>query len=157
MESSTTNPIASTTPNSESVLIEKPKIGNKANAAISETGTAHKGIMDARQPCRKMYTTRITSSSAFQRVLMISFMPWLTGTALTVTERLDAYDIRQPHGARDDCRVRRAAASLRTEAGHLGAAQVEVAGVEIAGGGGVARERQRAVVTAVPREGEAHA
>ncbi len=37
--SSTTRPIASTSPNSESVLIEKPSTRISANVPISETGT----------------------------------------------------------------------------------------------------------------------
>ena len=52
--SSTTRPIASTRPNSDRVLIEKPSNGNTANVATSETGTARSGIKVARHPCRKM-------------------------------------------------------------------------------------------------------
>ncbi len=52
--SSTTKPMASTSPNKESVLIEKPKIGKKTNVPTSDTGTASSGIRVARQPCRKM-------------------------------------------------------------------------------------------------------
>ena len=52
MASSTTSPIASTSPKSESVLIEKPKSGKKTNVPISETGTASNGISVARQLCR---------------------------------------------------------------------------------------------------------
>ena len=54
MASSTTRPIASTRPNSDSVLMEKPNSGKKTNVPISETGTASSGISVARQPCRKM-------------------------------------------------------------------------------------------------------
>ena len=54
MASSTTNPIASTSPKSESVLMENPRIGKTMNAPISDTGTASNGIKVARQPCRKM-------------------------------------------------------------------------------------------------------
>ena len=52
--SSTTRPIANTSPKSERVLMEKPKNGNTTNVPISETGTARSGISVARQPCRKM-------------------------------------------------------------------------------------------------------
>jgi len=52
--SSTTNPIASTSPNSESVLIENPKSGKNTNVPMSATGTASMGIKVARQLCRKM-------------------------------------------------------------------------------------------------------
>ena len=57
MASSTTRPMASTRPKSESVLIENPNIGKKANVPMSETGTAMSGMSVARQPCRKMKTT----------------------------------------------------------------------------------------------------
>src|SRR5260370_501752 len=48
MASSTTNPIASTNPNRESVLIEKPNKGKKMNVPINATGTANIGISVAR-------------------------------------------------------------------------------------------------------------
>jgi len=38
----------------ESVLIENPKSGKNANVPIRETGTARRGISEARQPCRKI-------------------------------------------------------------------------------------------------------
>jgi len=41
--SSTTKPMASTNPNIESVLIEKPNSGKKTNVPTSETGTASNG------------------------------------------------------------------------------------------------------------------
>ena len=50
--SSTTMPIASTMPNSVSVLIEKPNSSMPANVPISDTGTASIGISVARQFCR---------------------------------------------------------------------------------------------------------
>ena len=50
--SSTTRPIASTRPNSDSVLIEKPSSGKTANVPISDTGTAIIGMSVARQFCR---------------------------------------------------------------------------------------------------------
>ena len=50
--SSTTMPMASTMPKSVSVLIEYPSTDKPANVPMSETGTAAKGIMVARQFCR---------------------------------------------------------------------------------------------------------
>ena len=81
--SSTTRPIASTRPSSESVLIEKPSIGNTRNAPISETGTAISGISVARQPCRNRNTTMITSTIASKSVCTISVMPSLTGSVVS--------------------------------------------------------------------------
>jgi hypothetical protein len=77
--SSTTRPIARTSPNIESALIEKPRIGKKANVPISETGTAISGISVARQFWRKMNTTSRTSSIACHSVAPISFRPSVTG------------------------------------------------------------------------------
>ena len=50
--SSTTRPMASTRPNSDSVLSEKPSAGKTMNVPISDTGTAMTGISVARQFCR---------------------------------------------------------------------------------------------------------
>jgi hypothetical protein len=52
MASSTTWPIARTSPNNDNVLMEKPNTGNRANVPRSETGTARSGISVARQPCK---------------------------------------------------------------------------------------------------------
>ena len=54
MASSTTRPMASTSPKRDSVLMEKPSRGNTAKVPMSETGTAIMGIRVARQFCRKM-------------------------------------------------------------------------------------------------------
>ncbi len=51
--SSTTRPMASTSPSSDSVLMEKPSAGKTTNVPMSETGTASNGMSVARQPCRK--------------------------------------------------------------------------------------------------------
>src|SRR5262245_28621784 len=51
--SSTTSPIASTRPKSDSVLIENPNNGNRTKVPTSDTGTASNGINVARQPCKK--------------------------------------------------------------------------------------------------------
>ncbi len=46
--SSTTMPMASTSPNSESVFRENPRASITANVPMSETGTATSGMIDAR-------------------------------------------------------------------------------------------------------------
>ena len=53
MASSTTRPIASTSPSSEMMLIEKPSSGKSAKAPMSETGIATSGITVARQSWMK--------------------------------------------------------------------------------------------------------
>ena len=58
--------------------MEKPNSGNKTNVPINDTGTAHKGMSVARQPCRKMKTTRTTSASASNKVFKISCIPSVT-------------------------------------------------------------------------------
>jgi hypothetical protein len=83
MASSTTRPIASTSPNSDSVLIEKPRRGKTANVPMSETGTATIGISVARQFWRNRNTTRMTSSMASISVARISSMPALTGRVVS--------------------------------------------------------------------------
>ncbi len=55
--SSTTMPMASTRPNSVSVLMVKPSAVNMANVPSSDTGTASIGISVARQLCRNTNTT----------------------------------------------------------------------------------------------------
>ena len=81
--SSTTMPIASTRPRSESTLIEKPSIGKKMKAPISETGTVTSGISVARQFWRNTKTTRMTSSTASKSVWTISLMPSVTGRVVS--------------------------------------------------------------------------
>ena len=68
MASSTTMPIASTRPNSDSVLIEKPKPSITAKVPMIDTGTATSGMIEARQVCRKIITTSTTSATASSRV-----------------------------------------------------------------------------------------
>ena len=58
--SSTTMPIASTSPNSDRLLSVKPNIAMKKNVPISDTGMATIGMMAARQVCRKRMTTSTT-------------------------------------------------------------------------------------------------
>jgi hypothetical protein len=68
MASSTTIPIASTRPNSERSLIEKPHNSIAEKVPTMETGTASKGMMDARQVCRNRITTSTTSATASSKV-----------------------------------------------------------------------------------------
>src|ERR1035438_9165414 len=77
MASSTTSPIASTSPNNESVLMENPNSGNMANVPTSETGTANSGISVARQSCGNRYVTSATSNNASPSVTAISLMTYL--------------------------------------------------------------------------------
>ena len=81
--SSTTMPMASTRPSSDSTLIEKPSIGKKMNAPISETGTVTSGIRVARQFWRKTKTTRMTRTTASNSVWTISLMPSATGSVVS--------------------------------------------------------------------------
>ena len=71
--SSTTMPIASTRPNSDSLLSEKPNAAIAANVPISDTGIASSGIRLARQFCRKSSTTSTTSTTASNSV-------WITAS-----------------------------------------------------------------------------
>ena len=83
MASSTTIPIASTSPNIVSTLTLKPSTGNMINAPSSETGTVHMGMIVARKLCRKMYTTISTSTTASNSVCTISFMDALIGKVVS--------------------------------------------------------------------------
>ena len=68
MASSTTMPMASTSPNSDSVLSEKPSASMTAKVPTSDTGTATSGMIDARQVCRNTITTMTTSRMASNSV-----------------------------------------------------------------------------------------
>ncbi|MNU05165.1 hypothetical protein D3C72_2498730 [compost metagenome] len=61
-------PMASTSPNSVSALIEKPKAYITAKVPMIETGTAISGMIDARQVCRNRMTTRTTRATASSSV-----------------------------------------------------------------------------------------
>jgi hypothetical protein len=78
MASSTTMPIASTSPNSVSTLIDMPKPYSPRNVPITLTGTASIGINVARQLCRKRNTTSVTSTIASTSVIVTSLMEALT-------------------------------------------------------------------------------
>ena len=62
-------PIASTSPNRLSALIEKPKRCITAKVPMTETGTAASGMIEARQVCRKTMTTSTTSAIASSSVV----------------------------------------------------------------------------------------
>src|SRR5687768_17555949 len=62
--SSTTMPIASTSPKSDRLLSENPSMLMTTNVPISETGTAIIGMSVARQFWRKTSTTMNTSTNA---------------------------------------------------------------------------------------------
>ena len=68
MASSTTMPIASTRPNSDSALIEKPSAYIAAKVPMIDTGTASSGMIEARQVCRNRMTTSTTSAMASSSV-----------------------------------------------------------------------------------------
>ena len=74
MASSTTMPIASTSPNSDSALSEKPSMCITAKVPISDTGTAASGMIEARQVCRNRITTSTTSTRASSRVCTTASM-----------------------------------------------------------------------------------
>src|SRR5690554_120433 len=70
--SSTTMPIASTMPNSVSVLIENPSASIPANVPTIATGTASNGISVARHDCKNTNTTTSTSTTASSSVCTTS-------------------------------------------------------------------------------------
>jgi hypothetical protein len=81
--SSTTTPIASTRPNSERLLSVKPRPAITASVPISDTGTASIGISVARQSCRKISTTRNTSTTASKSVFTTSCTLSSTNTVVS--------------------------------------------------------------------------
>ena len=95
--SSTTIPIASTSANKVSTLIESPRALRPRNVPMTLTGTASIGISVARQLCRNTKTTSATRSSASSRVITTSRIEALTngvvskGT-LAVTPRGKFFD-----------------------------------------------------------------
>ncbi len=61
-------PIASTSPNRLSALIEKPASCITAKVPTTDTGTASSGMIEARQVCRNRITTSTTSAIASSSV-----------------------------------------------------------------------------------------
>ena len=68
MASSTTMPMASTRPNNERLLSEKPMAAITANVPTMATGMAASGITATRQFCRKTNTTMATRITASRNV-----------------------------------------------------------------------------------------
>ncbi|MNG12647.1 hypothetical protein D3C84_962710 [compost metagenome] len=67
-------PMASTRPNSDSALSEKPNMCITAKVPIKDTGTAASGMIEARQVCRNRITTSTTRISASNRVCTTASM-----------------------------------------------------------------------------------
>src|SRR5689334_23843679 len=65
--SSTTMPIANTSPNKDRVLMEKPNISRIAKVPTIEIGTATRGMIEARQVWRNSTTTSTTRRMASKR------------------------------------------------------------------------------------------
>ncbi len=78
MASSTSRPMASTSPNIDSVLIEKPTAAMTPNVPSSTTGTAMVGTSVALMFCRNSSITRKTSATPSNSVLTTSVMEVLT-------------------------------------------------------------------------------
>ena len=85
MASSTTMPMASTRPKSVMELIENPNICMPKNVPMMDTGTASAGMSVARQLCRKMNTTRNTSTIASTSVCTTSSMEASTNGVVSYT------------------------------------------------------------------------
>ena len=83
--SSTTIPIASTSPNNDRLLIENPSACITAKVPTSDTGTAASGITDARQVCRNTTTTSTTSSTASSNVVITALIDFFTNTVGSYT------------------------------------------------------------------------
>ena len=74
MASSTTMPMANTSPNSVSVLTENPNNIMPAKVPMIATGTAITGMMVARQLPRKRNTTSTTNATASKNVFATSLI-----------------------------------------------------------------------------------
>ena len=85
--SSTTMPIASTSPNSDRLFSEKPNNAIQANVPISETGTATIGMIVARQFCRNTSTTMNTRTNASIRVCSTLVIDSCTKTVVSYSIR----------------------------------------------------------------------
>ena len=68
--SSTTMPIASTSPNSDRLFSVNPNIAMKKKVPISDTGIATSGMIAARQVCRNRMMTSTTRSDGLQDRLL---------------------------------------------------------------------------------------
>src|SRR5207245_2032424 len=107
MASSTSRPMASTTPNMVSVLIEKPNAASTPNVPSKTTGTAMVGISVARKLCRNRYMTRKTSAMASTSVLTTSSMESRTNGVVS-----NGYFTSTPAGKNGDNSARRVRTAL---------------------------------------------
>ncbi len=73
-------PMASTRPNNDRLLMEKPRASMTAKVPMSDTGTAASGMIEARQVCRKTMTTITTSRMASTSVCTTASMECRTKT-----------------------------------------------------------------------------
>ena len=73
-------PMASTRPKSDRVLSEKPRPSITAKVPISDTGTATRGMIEARHVCRNTITTMTTSRIASNSVCTTASIDSLTNT-----------------------------------------------------------------------------
>jgi hypothetical protein len=80
MASSTTMPTASTRPDSDRLLSEKPSAARIEKVPIDEIGI---GTIDARQVCRKTITTTTTRATASRIVLTTSCTDWAMNSVVS--------------------------------------------------------------------------
>ncbi len=73
-------PMASTRPNSDRALIEKPNRYIAAKVPMIEIGTANSGMIEARQVCRNRMTTSTTSATASSSVWTTALIESRTNT-----------------------------------------------------------------------------
>ena len=74
MESSTTIPMASTSPNNVRLLMDSPIAFITTKVPMSETGMVTDGMSVVRKSCRKMKTVRMTRRMATRRVVITSLI-----------------------------------------------------------------------------------
>ena len=85
MASSTTMPMASTRPKSDSVLIDNPSDSITANVPISATGMVAAGIRVVRKSCKKTQTVSTTSTTAMNSVWTTSWIDAFTNIVVSYT------------------------------------------------------------------------
>jgi len=107
MASSTTMPMASTSANSVSVLMEKPNKDMRANAPIRLTGMVMSGMSEARTERRNTKMTSVTSTTASAMVVYTALIDRSMNTELSL-----AISTVIPGGK--SCRTR--STSVRTDA-----------------------------------------
>src|SRR3569832_1528340 len=85
MASSTTMPMASTSPNKDSALMENPNAYMIAKVPTIDTGTDSSGMIEARQVCRNRMTTSTTNATAVSNVWTTASIEPRTNTVGSVT------------------------------------------------------------------------